>query len=401
MSVLFAVSPKHEAMPEWYFARDPLTVERVATAEIGSIKADRVVWLVPGTETLIAKIESSARTMADLRVASLYELEDEVSQQVNTLHIAIGEKRVDQPQYRDVAVISRPLMTGILAHLDDYPAEFISRVEFVPETSLFKANGMPFIYDGDGRLLLCDGENYADAVDPVIAADLLPALIHQSEISEAEVFSGAEPVLPGIQLPANFKSLAAEPMRFVEFVASPLIAGEGLNLRQAEFAPKRNMKIGVSGWTSSLILAAAACLIWLGVSFVSVMQLNAETDRLYDRMIAAYASAFPEESPVTDPRRAVAAKLGDLPGAQSGVSFIDLASVFYAGVREVEAVELDGFSYDKSSGRLTATLRFSSYQDRDQLKQFFDTQGIPITLGGARQEGGMLVGEAIIGEAIS
>ena len=57
MSVLFAVSPKHDAMPEWYFARDPLTVERVATDEIGFIKADRVVWLVPGTETLIAKIE--------------------------------------------------------------------------------------------------------------------------------------------------------------------------------------------------------------------------------------------------------------------------------------------------------------------------------------------------------
>ena len=401
MSILFAFTPRDGAVAEWYYARTPNEVISVPAEELSSHKADRIVWLVPGTDVLLSEVEATTRSVADLRVAGLYQLEDDLSEQVSRLHIALGDKSTEQPSMRDVAVISRARLDGILAQVNEYPEEIAAAIELVPETSLFKATGTPFIYDGDDRVLLGDGLGFAEAVDPALAPDLLPALIHQMAVKTADIYTGSHAVLPAIQMPATFTGTDIEPISFAQFVSSPLLAGEGINLRQAEYAPKRQLKIGVSGWTGTMVLAGLVFVAWIGVSAVSVFQLQSETDKLYERMVDAYTNAYPSEGAVADPRRAVAQKLGATANGSSGPGFIDLASVFYAGLREVEGVQLDGFSYDQSTGRLTATLRFSGYQDRDQLKQIFDRQGVPITLGGARQENGMLVGEAILGDVIS
>lgn len=401
MSILFAITPREGAPPEWYFARTPNDVTPVSEETLSDHRADRTVWLVPGTNVSLAEVEVTARSAADQRVAALYQLEDELSEQVNRLHIAIGPKRVDQSQQRDVAVISQKHMDEIMSRLEAYPPEFAANVEVVPETSLFQMTGAPVIYDGDERLIVSDGNNEVLAVDPTIGHDLLPALLHQLNIGAADVYSGRSALLPGIQLPAQFVATDVEPVSFAQFVSSPLLAGEGIDLRQAEYAPKRQFKIGISGWTSTLALAGAAFAIWLVASAVGVAQLESETDSIYDDMVSAYTQMYPEDGAVTDPRRAVALKLGDTSSGAGGTGFIDLAAVFYAGIREVEGVELDGYSYDQSTGRLTATLRFSGYQDRDQLKQIFDRQGVPITLGGARQDNGALVGEAILGGSLS
>lgn len=401
MSILFAITPREGAAPQWYFARTPNEVTPVADDALGDHRADRTVWLVPGTDVSLADIDVTARSAADQRIAALYQLEDELSEQVSRLHIAIGPKRADQLQQRDAAVISQKRMDEILGQLDLYPAEFSANVEVVPETSLFRMTGAPVIYDGDDRLIVSDGANEVLAIDPVVGHDLLPALVHQLSIGSADVYSGSSALLPGIQLPAQFVATEIEPISFAQFVSSPLLAGEGIDLRQAEYAPKRQFRIGISGWTSTLVLAGAAFAIWLVASMVSVAQLESETDSIYDGMVSAYAESFPDEGTVDDPRRAVALKLGDATSGAGTTGFIDLAAVFYAGIREVEGVELDGYSYDQSTGRLTATLRFSGYQDRDQLKQIFDRQGVPITLGGARQDNGALVGEAILGGSLS
>ena len=401
MSVLFAIQPDGLSAPEWYLARTPGEVELIPADLIETVQADRIVWLVAGTDVFLSEIEAAARSVEELRTAGLYQLEDELSQPVSSQHLALGPKDPVKPGARHAAVISLNRLSEILDQLSDYSEEFASRVELIPETSLITGSGGSVIYDGDDRLLVSNGIAPALAIEPKLASILLPALLHQLDVTEIDVYESSQPVVPQAPLPAELILNAAGQISYPRFISSPLLDGAGINLRQGRFAPKRKMKIGISGWTGTFALAGLALAVWLGSLGLSVVQLNSETDRLYDEMRSAYAAAFPREGDVLDPRRAVVSKLQGA-GAGSGMpSFIELASAFYTGVRSVEGVELDGFSYDRSTGRLTATLRFSGYQDRDALKQTFDRQGIPIQLGGARQENGMLVGEAILGGAIS
>ena len=401
MSVLFAIPSDEQSFPDWYLSHTPNEVEPVSIDRVEQIKADRVVWLVPGTDVFLAEVEATARSATDLRTAALYQLEDDVSEPVAKLHIALGALKTGTTSRRLAAVISRVHMDLLSETLTGFGDGFASKIEFVAETSLFSETGVPFIYDGDDRLLLGSGDSSPVAIDPVLGADLLPALIHQFELSEADVSQGSAPVLSQVQLPANFAAGERRAQSFAQFVSSPLLGGEGINLRQGEFSPKSKLKFGVSGWTSSLVLAGSAFAIWLASLGVSVVQLNAQGDRLYREMVDAYAATYPDEGRVTDPRRAISAKLAAMPGAAAGPSFIEMSSAFYTGLNGVEGVELERFSFDAETGRLTATLRFSGYQDREQLKQIFDDKGVPIMLGGARQENGAIVGEAILGESVS
>ncbi|MAK62217.1 MAG: hypothetical protein CMK09_14705 [Ponticaulis sp.] len=401
MSVLFAISSDGQSLPEWFVSRTPNEVERVPIDQVEQVKADRIVWLVPGTDVFLAHVEATARSSSDLRTAALYQLEDDVSEAVSKLHLALGPQRSGPYTGRLAAIVSLAEMSRLSEAMADFDAGFASRIELIPETSLFAETGAAFIYDGDDKLFVGDGNSPPTAIDPQFATELLPALIHQLGVNEADLYHGAGGVVSGVQLPPTLTLSEGRFQSFAQFVSSPLLGGEGIDLRQGEFAPRKKLKFGVSGWTSSLVLAGLALVIWLASTGIGVVQLNAQGDRLYDRMTEAYSARFPEEGRVADPRRAVASKLGALPGGNAGPSFIELASVFYTGLSEVEGVELDSFSFDAETERLTATLRFSGYQDREQLKQIFEEQGIPISLGGARQENGAIVGEAILGGTLS
>ena len=400
MSVLFAFCPEGFGLPEWYLTKSPNEVDAIPLDELGRVSADRVVWLIPGTDVHLANIEATARSMADLRTMALFQLEDDISQAVSAMHIAIGPKSPANPNLRPAALVSRSDMQSWLLSLDALPEEFASRIEFIPETSLFPGAGIPFIYDGDERFLISDGETAPLAVDPELVVDMVPALIQQAELSEAELFQGSGHRVEMAPLPASFKLGPAIAQSFPQFVSSPLLEGAGINLRQGEFATRSKMSFKVTGWTGSFALAGAAVFLWIAASLTGLLQLNSASDRLYENMVTAYATTFPSEGRVVDPRREVVAKLRNQPGTANGPDFITLTSVFYSGLQNVEGVELENFSFDASTGQLTATLRFSGYQDRDLLKQIFEQQGLPISLGGARQDEGALVGEAILGGAL-
>lgn len=396
MSVLFAVIHPLTGEASWYLARRDDDVEPVDAGDLEKVRASRTVLLVPGTDIHLSTITSAVRSAKDLRTAALFQLEDDVSQPVNELHLALGNVVEGTASERPVALASLKRMEDWADHLNDLPDAMASACEIIPETTLFDDEIEPFIYDGDGRVLV-GGKDRVYAVDTGMANDVVPALLHQLEIREAYVFEGQAPVLGEALSQISVQGGKTEPLPYAECVATALLKGRGLDLRQGDFAPKRSMKINVGGWTASLALAGLALIVWIAGMGVEVLRLNQATDGLYDSMIDAYAASYPEEGRIIDPRSEVMQKLRDTGRSGGGEDFVQLISVFYTGLREVPGVELERFTFDQETGRLSATLYFSGYQDRDALKQAFDELGVPLNLGGARQEAGVVVGEAVLG----
>ena len=394
MSVLFSRLPGTDGAGIWFIARSNEDVEIVSPADLGSVSADRVVVLVPGTEVFLATVTAATRSLADLRTAALYQLEDDLSQPVNELHLAVGQRDGADQNTRNVAVVSRSAMAVWNTACEALPDNIKERFEFIPETSLF-LDGEPFVFDGDERAIVFDGQK-SWACDPSMAADIVPALLQHLELQDVALLSAQGAVLRPADTPENRFGTSTNVLNFASFAAPHLLEGAGINLLQADFSRKNASNVRLGGWSSTFWLAAAALLIWIFTLGVSVFGLNRASDDLYQSMVTAYARAFPDQGRVVDPSREVSLRLRNAPG-RDGVSFVGLTAALYSGLSDVEGVALQGLTYDRSTGRITASLQFAGYEARDQLRDSFESRGLVLELGGARQEGGIIVGEASLG----
>lgn len=389
MSVVFAI-PDSERPDEliWYLARTPGDAEMLSEDDLASVRPDDILLVVSGRDVFLGSVTLVARNEKELRSAALYQLEDDLAEPVSQMFAAVGERPADPTDPRDVCVVSQARLTHWLSLLEVFPSAK-SNARIVSDTSLLKHGADPLIFDGDDMVIVRDGEKVF-ALDRHNAAELLPALLQSPDYSRFTLIQGQGSVLD----PASFT--ARRNASYPEFVSQYLSPKAGLDIRQGEYRAHRPMDIGFARrWKGSLVLASMAAILWLGFTGLSVMRLNAETGQLYKRAVSAYQAAFPDERNVVDPHASVMSKLRLNPGAQS-VRVTELLSTFYRGLESIEGVEIESVSFNSETGRLTTSLKFTGYEDRDRLKQALESLGLLLELGGVSQEDGFLVGQAVI-----
>ena len=398
MSVLFAIVQTGDDQPDWYLA-DAVedSLQQVRFDDLAAQKADRVVLVVSGEDVFVTQVESAVRSLDDFRTAALFQLEDELSQNISQLHIAVSERGKENAAMRTVAVASHPLMLEWLSDRGELSEDQLDRLEIIPDVTLFDGDVYPFIFDGDRHVFVSNGLKTI-SVAPVLATDLVPALLQQLDMRDVSYITSSDPVLPvADQLLAGVNLAEQHSKPLTVLLADRLLTGRGLDLRQGNYARKSRMSFNGMAWMGTGALAASVFLAWSVMTGVSAWQLSHQTDALYESTVTAYAEAFPAEGRVLDPRGKTVSRLRAAPTGAGSRAFVNLASAFYLGLEDVEGVELDGFSFNGSTNELTATLRFSSYQERDALKRSFEDKGLSLALGGARQENGLIIGEAVLG----
>ena len=396
MTVLFALEDDRvETGLSWFLADEYGRAIAVAADELELQRADETVMIVSGQDVFIGEIDAVARSEKELRTAALYQLEDDLAEPVSKLHIALGEKPVGTSHRRRVAVISDARMAQLVSALEDAGFPGASQAKIIPDTSLLLARGEAVLWDGDGRVLLCDG-SVVYAVDGEVAIELVPALLQSMEASGLSYISGPSPALADSASVQDVIQARTEVSGYADFIAQLLTSQSGIDLRQDMYASRKSVKVDARGWIGSLVLAGVALAAWVGYLGVSTLHLEGEADRLYDVSVQAYRTAYPAETRVVDPLKMTRARLTDVPGSGAGGKVSGLLTAFYKGLEDVEGVQLESFNYSASTGRLTANLRFSSYQDRDQLKRVFEESGLSLDLAGVSQNNGVLSGQAVI-----
>lgn len=162
------------------------------------------------------------------------------------------------------------------------------------------------------------------------------------------------------------------------------------------FDLKAALKLG-SGtsfmWTRWAKLAGiAAALIIVPMLFDRSMQARAferqaADDRAVTRML--YQQATGET-----PNDVVRALTRQLKGRQSSAGFIDLSAVLFSAMADIERVEIDTLRYDVRQNVLQLSIRYPSFDAGAQLEQAVAARGGRLTLGGIRERGDTLIGEA-------
>jgi general secretion pathway protein L len=287
----------------------------------------RVAVLVPGTDVLLAEPEVPVKAGARLLQLVPYALEEQLADNIDDLHFAIG-KRAGDSQRTPVAVVARALLDDWLTTLRSSGIE--------PEALYADSDLLP---QNPGQAVALMEEDAVIVRPPGSSPVTLPAdaLGEALEIAQSGVDStatgarglilytgpaewqqhsaqveAARPQFDGIKV----QLLTSGPLALF---AQQLPSGTAINLLQGAYTPTSPHAVGFKAWRVAAILLA--CLIGLHVvGKAAELQLLRKREHQVDASIRdTYRTAMQAEPGSGDARRRMEQRLSAARGAGGGL----------------------------------------------------------------------------------
>ena len=247
------------------------TLSSVAELSHLSEKAahSRITVLVPGELVGIHSVAVSGRITNQVKKSLPYRLEEDISSDVDDLHVAILGRQEDTLYLGAVENHWMALWSGWLEEAGLQSRQWLPDTLAVPWQE-GQCSIMPFeknwlVRYGSWHLASCDNH-------------WLPLLLEGIESPEP---------LESRQLDHTHESplvlLAAEASR------------SSVNLLQDTWAPKSTRTYRLKPWRVSLVLASLLMVSWIGSSLLNVWQINQSADQLQHQSRQVYQQLFPGE----------------------------------------------------------------------------------------------------------
>ncbi len=312
----------------------------------------RVVGLLPASDVVTLDAELPARAGGKLLQAVPYALEEQVADDIDDLHFAIGARAPDGRT--PVCIVARALMQSIE---EACASSGLALHALHAEAALVA--GLP------GQLVvLIDGEEM-HACMPEMRAVTLPSTSIAESLSLVLGDSAASATL-GLRVyasPADWQSRGAEiealraqyaglgvqllPQGTLPWLAQGLAARAPINLLQGSFAPRRSTTSGSwRRWRVAAALAGAFVLLSVAGNVWRSSRLAAEERRVDAALAEAARPLFPGEPELRNTRRRVEAQLAAVRGAgAAGGEFLPALSALAAARSAAPDAELKSLGY--------------------------------------------------------
>lgn len=389
---------------EWIVADDSGT--RRGQAGSGSlaeaaqdVRGRPVIVLVPATEVLTTTVEIPIRSGPRLRAALPFALEENLADDVETLHFASGPRR--ESGKLPVAVVARAKMDEWLAALDDAG---IPAARLIPENyGLARIPGtMSVLIDGD-CVMFNDGADTEFVMQGVRPSDTLVAAGLLSDRSD-EDSRDKEPsghlvayceAADEVRLSHDWIALRHElhsvdvnllPDGALPRLAVTVASGSGVNLLQGRYGVKSDFRAQFRPWRNAAMLLLGLLIVGLVAKGVDLYRLTKEEANLQAQFVDEYRQIRPGDTrELLDPLNAVRSikqglgaatgpqvflpslrQLGDAM-AQNSNARIETIS-YRAGVIDVRITSPDVATLDRIQKSVSASGQFqASIQSTDQV----------------------------------
>jgi general secretion pathway protein L len=382
----------------------------------------RVCAVVPGTDVLLADPELPSRSGVKLAQLVPYALEEQLADDIDDLHFALGKRAADSHR-TPVAVVSRTLMDEWLAALraagiepeclyadsELLPANPGQAVALLEEDTVFvRAPGAPPVclpMDALAEALAIAEAAPRDATPAAAIADMSAADAPEGAGAAGAargliVYSGtAEWQLHSAQVEearARFASLRVQLLGDgpLALFAQQLSTTGAINLLQGGYTPKSSRAAGLSAWrVAALLLLSLVALHVVGKA--AELRVLKSKERQVDASIRdTFHSAMPGEPSTVDARRRMEERLLTL---RSGGGSNGLLGALQAVARARDAAP--GTSVQSLSfhdGVLELTLNARDAASLDHLSQQLRSSGWLADLVGGNTIGGAYQGRVQI-----
>ncbi len=280
----------------------------------------RVALLVSGADVSQFQVALPAGPEARLLQLAPFALEDLVSQDVEQLHFAVGQ--------RDAITGLVPVAVAERSHMQEWLAR-ATQLQIVPH-AVFAESDLAPVLPGHVTMVVADDQlllrNDAarplllPANDPALALEMLLGAEADLAAVNLVVYSSAEDwQLHGSAVEALRDRVASLKVQLssgglLSQFAQGLVHSLPINLLQGDFRPKRASGDGWRQWRWVAMLAGALLLLHGAGSLWQLHQLRQASEERQQDIARIYGSVFQGQPPGPYPRRAMEKRLASLAG---------------------------------------------------------------------------------------
>ena len=389
---LFIRLPEAAEDPVAWLIRDGGEENEMAAAEHARLEdislhapGRRVVVLAPAARILLTQTRIPSRNRQRILNALPYALEDQLAEEVERLHFALGQREADGTL--QVAVVARRCLADWIARLracDIEPDALVPDLLCLPweagHWSALEERHQTLIRTSLQAGLAADNENLETMLRLMLAEHTeegRPATIrwYQAPGAEDPPFTAVD----GVNLLPHH--LEENPLGLLAGAYDPT---RSIDLLQGEFSRHERLGRLWRPWRAT----AALLLVLLAVSAAGTAadywRLQRERAQLQQHIERIYLDTFPEARRVVDARVQMERRLAALRSGGSGTQggFLELLRRVGPALKAVQAVELRRLAYRE--GRLDLALRVRDLQHLDRLKQRLgEAQGLEVEIQSA------------------
>ena len=379
---------------------DGVPITRGAEArleQVASIAQNaHVTVLLPLQSMLLTNVNTRARKTKHLQKAIPYALEDEVADDVENLHFAIGQ-RYGENDY-PVAVIEKSsldLILEILADADIYPDVLTADVFGLP----IREDTWTILIE-DERALVRTSQYQGFTIDLHNLQQILTSSLRQAETTPIELnvyrCDSQESGVKKFNFPINTNELDDCPPGLF---ADGLDENAYINLLQSKYQKKDKRHRQYAPWKMAAILFG----VWIGLSIVSVMidhaRLSKEEKHLNVQIETLMRQTFPDMHNVSadSARIKMEARLKNFissanDGSQAG--FMELLAMSGESMQQAGKVDINTMNY--RDGKLNVSVKSSDVQMLDRVKQALNNKNYQAEIQSANTQGSVVEAKLVI-----
>jgi len=358
----------------------------------------KVAFLVPAGEVSFFQAMLPSGNEARLLQLAPFALEDQLSQDIDSLHFAVGPREPGTGMV-PVAVTERAHMRQWLdraARLQLIPQALFSESDLAPSLP----GHVTMLVSGDQLLLRNDGARplVLPAADPSLALDMLLGPGGNAAHANLTIFVGpgdwqkhASRIEPLRERVASFKVQMNNGGLFAQ-LAQGMVHSTPINLLQGDYKPRGRSTADWKAWRWPAGLAAALLLMHVAGSLWQLHQLHKASAALDESTAQLYGSIFPGQRPGIDPRRTLERRLSALAGGGGARGELNsLLAAVAAAKQNVPVAKLESLNFKPGSMQLKLTAPDAS--TLEQFNQALRAGGYAAELSAGNARGGSYEGQ--------
>lgn len=385
--------------PDWLVADAQGQLLAMPSLDLGdalsaAARGRRVALIVPAAD--VVQLSASLPQAGESRLLQLvpFALEDQVSEDIDTLHFALGARDAATGE-TPVRVVARALLDEWLARahsLGLVPVAVFADSDLAPQLP----GSLAILIDGDHLVLRREGSApvVLPAGDPALALDLFMGGEASPEPLHVAVYAAPDGwQRHGAKFEALRPRLASLKVQLSSAGVLPLLA-QGLassgriNLLQGGYRPREASGEGWRRWRVAAALAGALLLVHVGGRAWELQRLRSAERALDAQIEQAAAVALPGEPIGSDLRRRAEQRLQlAAGGAQGQGEWLHLLAALAAAHDNVPVTRVEGLNFKPGEMQLRVT--GPDAESLEQLSQALRASGYTAQVtSGANQAGG-------------
>ncbi len=342
---------------------------------------NRVIVLVPATDVLLTSVNIPIRNAARLRQALPYAIEEQLADDLDELHFAIG--RTATGSEVPVAVIRRDLLDGYMARLHEAgiePQAMLGMQATIPgsptattwlidkQCCYFRhPDAAPFVMEGDhvDEFLLFGDPRSGD---PEGGAHLTVYLDEQDQERLAEDLEQLRDQLASLEI----RLLPDGPL---PVLGAQAIGKQHINLLQGEYAPSSGMEKTWRPWRAAAILLLSLIVLTIGKQASALYKLKQQDKELDARIEALFRDAMPDVQRIVNPRAQMESRLVAVRAASGGTDapFLTALDAISRAVNAAPNARIEAMSF--RNGVTELKLSVPGVDTLDQIQKLVSADG--------------------------